>query len=292
MALNTRDVATAGIALFIAWGFVTHWVPVARYLGYAFIAGTLLGIAAVIAVVLLSSRNTTDARTRAAQKPQTAAFISPESWETEKAWLSTRTAYAGKPLYPDSFVISESIDSLLDLILRDFVISWYRNITSSPNFGNEIDKAIRTALRNINERIQRIDVVEVAVSRFVPIITGHLKEFYEAEHAVRGKKLNRSVTESEELDLAIAAKYRDGKLHQAASLAFSDTKLVQQDYLRKLIVRLMPEVLPESMISSRAVSVLIKELASCAVLAPIMQLLSDPDTGNQLMEAYVSFDSA
>ena len=289
MALNNRDVVIAGIAIFIAWGFVTHWVPVVRYLGYAFVTGTLLGIAAITAIVLLSSRNTTGVRSRAAKKPQTAAFISPQAWETEKAWLSTSTAYERKSLYPDSFVISESIDSLLDLVLRDFFLSWYRNITISPNFGNGIDKAIRIALGNIKERVRRIDVVEVAVSRFVPIITVHLKEFYEAEHVVRGKKLNRNVTESEELDLAIAAKYRDGKLHQAASLAFSDTKLVQQDYLRKLLVRLMPEVLPGSMISSRAVSVLIKELASCAVFAPIMQLLSDPDTWNQLMEAYVSF---
>ena len=71
-------------------------------------------------------------------------------------------------------------------------------------------------------------------------------------------------------------------------MAFADTKLVQQEYLRKLVVRLMPEILPESMMKSKAVSVIIKEIVACAVLASVMQMLSDPDTWNQLMEAYVS----
>jgi sorting nexin-25 len=89
------------------------------------------------------------------------------------------------------------------------------------------------------------------------------------------------------LDLAIAGKYKDGKLHPAASLAYADTKLVQQEYLRNLTKDLLPRLLPENVIASRAVGVIIKELVSCAVLSPVMQLLSDPDTWNQVMEAYV-----
>jgi sorting nexin-25 len=89
------------------------------------------------------------------------------------------------------------------------------------------------------------------------------------------------------LDLAIAAKYKEGKLHPAASLAYSDTKLVQQEYLRNTVQDLLPKVLPENVITSRAVGVLIKELVACAVLSPVMEMMSDPDTWNQLMEAYV-----
>lgn len=187
---------------------------------------------------------------------------------------------------PPSFMISDSLDGLLDWILRDYVTLWYSKISPSSNFVNEIERAIRTALINISDRLFAVDIVEVAVSRVVPIVTAHLKEFYEAERTVRGKNLNRNITESDELDIAIAGKYRDGKLHPAASLAYSDLKLVQQDYLRRIVVRLLPEILPESMIKSRTVSVLIREIVSCAVLAPLMQVLSDPDTWNQLMEAY------
>jgi sorting nexin-25 len=94
------------------------------------------------------------------------------------------------------------------------------------------------------------------------------------------------VTESEELDLAIAAKYRDGKLHAAASLAYADTKIVQQGYLRNLVKDLLPILLPGSALRSRAVAVLVNELVACAVLLPVMGMLSEPDTWNQIMENY------
>ena len=287
MALMRRDVAIAGLVIFIAWGFITQWAPVLRYIGYAFVAGVISSLLAAGALILLSVRRKKDVCKRSFRSPRTAAFVAPEAWKAETSWLATNIIYKQVPLYPHSFVVSDGLDSLLDTVIRSFVSSWYNNITRNPKFVNEIDRAVRAALISIRERIENVDLVEIAVARFIPIFTIHMKEFYDAERAVRGKNLNRNVTESEELDLAIAGKYHDGRLHSAASLKFSDTKIVQQEYLRKLVVRLMPEVLPESMLKSRAVSVLIKEIVACAVLTPAMQMLSDPDTWNQLMEAYV-----
>ena len=238
------------------------------------------------ALILLSARKPQDIHPTPRALPRVAAFVHPEAWDTDKAWLSKRSMYNRTDLYPSS-IISKSLDQLLDWLLRDLVTSWYNNISRSPNFVREIDTAIRIASLGIGNRISRIDVVEAAVSRIVPLVTNHLKDFYDAERAIRGRDLKRNVTESEELDLAIARNYRDGKLHPAASLAYSDMKLVQQEYLRKLVGRLLSELLPESMIRSRAVAVFIREIVSCAVLAPLMQMLSDPDTWYQLMEAYV-----
>ncbi|MCJ1340902.1 Intermediate filament protein [Bachmanniomyces sp. S44760] len=286
MALNYRNVSIAAIVAFIAWGFVTHWVPVLRYLGYTYLAGALSAGLCLVAVEILSVRKLQDVTINRVERSQAAAFTAPEVWEAETNRIGAKGIYQHQPLYPSSFVVSDSIDSLLDLVLRDFITSWYSNITRSPYFVNEIDSAVRTALVNIRERVENVDIIEIAVSRFVPIITEHMKGFYDAERAVRGKNLSRNVTDAEELELAIAAKYRDGKLHKAASLAFSDTRNSQRDYLRRLIVRLLPSILPESMIKSQAVSALIKEIISCAVLAPVMEMLADPDTCNQLMEAY------
>lgn len=291
MALTRRDAAIAAFASFVAWGFVTQWAPALRYVGYALVAGAFATVLAVIALIALTSRGTSHVGIGQNRRQRTAAFVAPDAWKAERTWLASNAIYQKTALYPSSFVISDSIDEILDLVLRDFVTSWYSNITRSPNFTNSIDTAIRAAFVNIRDRIFGVDVVDQAVSRIIPIVTGHLKDFYDAERAVRGKNLNRNVTESEELDLAIAGKYREGKLHPAASLAYSDTKLIQQEYLRRLMVRFMPQVLPESMIKSRAVSVLIKEIMSCAVLSPVMEMLSDPDMWNQLMEAYVRKNS-
>lgn len=286
MALSARDVSIAAFIAFVAWGFLISWAPLLRFLGYAFVTGACTTALAATALILLTSRKKQDVEQLAREKSGNAAFVAPETWKEETAWLSSKAVYRKKPLYPQSFMISDSLDGLLDWLLRDYVTSWYSKITPSPNFIHEIDRCVRIALANVRDRIFGRDIVEIAVSRIVPLVTAHLKDFYEAERAVRGINLNRNVTESSELDLAIAGKYRNGKIHPAASLAYSDLKIIQQEYLRRIVVRLLPGVLPESMIKSRAVSVLIKEIVSCAVLAPLMQTLSDPDTWNQLMEAY------
>ena len=287
MALKSHKVATAAIFAFIAWGLVTAWVPTLKYIVYAFTIGFSVALLSIAALILLSSRRIQDYDSIRERAPRTAAFVDPIVWRSDTAWLARRDCYNPVSLYPSSYIISGALDNLLEWLLRDFIGSWYGNITREPNFIHEVDRAVRVALINVSNKLLPLDVVEIVVLRFVPIVTDHLKEFYEAERAIRGKNLNRSITESEELDLAIAGKYRDGKLHPAASLAYSDLKLVQQEHLREIVARLLPTILPETLIGSRVVSVLLREILACAVMAPLMHLLSDPDMWNQLMAVYV-----
>ena len=285
MALTSRDAAISILIAFIAWGFLTHWLPVVRLVGYAFVAGALLSTIGFGLLIVLSSRNRKSPSLVADYGQQTAAFVAPVAWKEETQWLDRNKTYVPASIFTSS-TVSQSFNELLGWVLRDFVTSWYTNISKTPRFANEIDRTVRGVLASVLRRLESQDFVEAAVLRFVPLITNHLREFYEAEQVVRGKNLNRNMTESEELDLAIAAKYGNGRLHPAASLSFSDTKMAQQEYLRKIVSRLMPELLPYDMMQSKAVVVLVTEIVSCAVLEPIMQILSEPDTWNQVMEAY------
>ncbi|KAG8533357.1 uncharacterized protein KY384_002140 [Bacidia gigantensis] len=286
MALGRRNASIAFFILFVAWLSLITWAPIFRYLVYAFLTGAVAASVVVIAFISLSFNPKSNDHVRPTFSSSNTILVTPQAWTEETAYLSEAALYKQDTIYPPSFVTSQAIDSLLDWVLRDFVTSWYNHISKSPAFVNEIDRSARAAIIEIQRRVFDRDVVEIAVSRVVPLVTKHLRDFYEAEKAVRGINLSRNVTESEELDLAIAGKYRDGHLHVAASLKHSDLKTVQQEHLRRIVARVLPEVLPENMIKSRAVSVLIKEIMSCAVLAPLMQMLSDPDTWNQIMEAY------
>ncbi|KAK7546818.1 PXA domain-containing protein [Phyllosticta citricarpa] len=286
MELRRWDVILACVALFIAWGYVTHWAPSLRYAPQAFIAGIAVTIAGTTYVILSTTRAPHHGDIRPIRAPQHVSFVSAQAWQKETASLKQRSIYRREPLYPSSFLVSDHLDELLDLILRDFVQSWYGNISPRPTFTNEVDRAIRAALCNIRDKLLAVDLVEMTISRLVPMITAHMRDFYEAERVVRGRKLSRDITESEELDMAIAAKYRDGKLHPAASLTYSNPKTVQQQHLRGIVTRLMSQVLPRNMRTSLAVNTLIKEIVACAVLCPIMELLSDPDTWNQMLEGY------
>ncbi|KAL4877214.1 PXA domain-containing protein [Aspergillus karnatakaensis] len=285
MALKPRDYVLAGLGAFIAWGFVVHWLPILRYLGYALVLGAMLSSSAIFGIVLLTTRSSQSSKP-IHSKALSIAFVARHHWKKEVKGFERLSKYHAESLYPQSFIVSEGIDQIFSLITRDFVSSWHRGISPNPAFPNEVDRVIRTAIGNLRNRLLAEDVVSLIVSRLFPILTTHLKEFDMAERSVRGKNLTRNVTESEELDLAIASKYRDGHLHAAAVLSLSDQKAVEQDYLRKMTVGLMPQLFPETVLNSRIVAVLIREFVSCAVLSPIVSVLSDPDTWNQLMEAY------
>jgi len=286
MALRGRDIVLAGVACFVAWGYAINWVPALRWAGHAFVGGVLLTAAALLALVLLTSRGPRYRQLRKTARPNAPAFLAPDAWKTEIVALRQRQTHAKTPLCPESPKVSAALDEVLEYIIRDFIRAWYSNISKNPVFTDEVDKAIRCALLRVRDRLQGVDLAEVLTTRIVPIMTAHFRDFYDAERSVRGRKLNRSVTETEELDLAIASKYKEGKLHPAASLSFSDTKTTQQDYLRQTMSRILPRVLPENLLASRAVSTIIREITSCAVMFPVMQMLSDPDTWNQLMENY------
>ncbi|POR38111.1 Sorting nexin-12 [Tolypocladium paradoxum] len=282
MALKRRDVALAAVAAFVAWGYAVSWFSVLRWAGYAFVGGAVVAVLGLVAALLLTSRRPNYTSSR----PSGVSFLGARRWRAEVEALRLRQAYVKPALELGSPRVARAVDGLLDLILRDFVRTWYSYISRNPLFPNEVDRSVRLALASLLEPLRQKDLADIVTSRLVPILTAHFRDFYDAERSVRGRKLNRSVTESEELDLAIASKFRDGRLHPAASLSFPDTKMVQQDYLRSLVTRIMPKVLTENMLSSRAVSTLVREIVGCAVLSPILQLLSDPDTWNQLMENY------
>ncbi|KAF7595753.1 Intermediate filament protein [Aspergillus hancockii] len=285
MALKRSEIVLLGTGAFIGWGFAVRWLPVLRYLGYAVILGALLSSVAFFSLVLFTIRKPNNAGVnRSPYLP--IAFLTPHHWQDETQRLKKRSAYTPTPLYPQSFVVSEGIDELLALVTRDFIASWYRSISPNPVFVNEVDRVIRTAVGNLRDRLLKEDLISLIISRIFPILTTHIKEFDVAERSVRGRHLTRNVTESEELDIAIASKYRDGHLHPAAALSLTDPKLVEQEYLRRVTVGLLPRLFPETVLSSRIVSVLVREILSCAVLYPLVSALSDPDTWNQLMEAY------
>ena len=282
MGIETRHVVIGVVVAFISWALLTDWIPSLRWIPYAFVAGALATLAGILYVVGTTSRGVhKDVRKRKARVIP--AFSSPKRWEEEKAALKSRAEYRRPIIFPEAKRFSRAVDALLDQILQTYVTSWYGGISPRPLFQHEIDRVIRSVLLTVVARLTTVDLIGVGVSRVLPIVTGHLKDFYDAEKVVRGKDLKHIVNESEELDIAITSKYRNGKVHSVASLANSETFGSQQIHLRQLIAKLLPLVLPTNMQSSPAVTVLIKEMVTCAVLAPVFQMVVDPDFWNQMI---------
>ena len=281
-----RKLLIAGsIGAFFSLHIVVKWLPLLRYFVYTFNAGVLIAVLGYIALVVLTVRRMPREELSTLQNFKPLPFTHPRIWEKEIEVLGKLDAGDSPPLYPQSFLVSDSFSSILDIIIDNFVVSWYKSISADPAFIFHFNRTIRHSLGILRDRVLNVDSVELLVGRIVPLLTSHLSDFSAAERTVRGKHLNKSLTESEELDLAIAGKYRDGKLHPAAGLTFSDPKLAQQDHLRAMVKKILPIILPQSEIRSNAVGILVREIVACSVLSPILSMLSNPDTWNQWIEA-------
>ena len=283
MALLAKDKLFAIIAITLGLTFAVRWSSTLQWIAFGLLCGASLAFSGVILAAVASSR---EVRSQEPNDVQGIRLTTPSAWNVETTWYAATSAYKAPPILPSSFIVSESLDELLSLVVRDFVTSWYRGISQSRRFAGHVDSLLRNAMVTTLENLQEQDVVELLVSRISPILTRHLQFFGEAERSVRGKKLNKSVTESEELDLAIAKRYNNGKLHPAASLASPDPELVRQEYLRGLVHRLMPHVIPAELLQCKPTSTLVRELLTRVLLGPILSLFSDPDTWNQILESY------
>ncbi len=282
MALSRRNVVVTCVVGLLAWGLF----PSLRFVPYAFLGGLLTATAALAYVIVSVSRGAYHNDDKPLPRATSLAFTFPQiSWKTEKASFRKRHVYNRASGYKP---ISRSIDTILDFVQRDFVKSWYGKVSSGSGFINEVDGTVRVVFARIEQRVTSQDLVDIGITRVLPIINRHAKDFFEAERAICGKNLALDVTQKDDIDTAIARKFRDGKLHPAASLAASMSIAVQQHYLRRLIGRLLPDVLPETMTTSASVLAIIREVVACAIALPVMQLLSDPDVINQIIEAYVS----
>lgn len=217
-------------------------------------------------------------------------FTSPAAWDmtqTKANWetsaASTRLSFPGAPPF-----LSAAVDSILHLILRDFVEKWYSAFSDSPVFPNAVDATIRESLLAISSRIANVDWSDVLIGRILPLLTTHFELFDVAEKAVHGRGARAGPPDSDEFDLFVASRYAQessGKrLHAAVDVASPNSRPAEEAWLRSTFDAILPLVLPEREVDSPAVRVMVREIVACAVVFPIIEMLSDPDFANRLID--------
>ncbi|KAJ7651648.1 PhoX domain-containing protein [Mycena polygramma] len=232
-----------------------------------FVVG-LLGIAFLVLNVLVS--HLLDAKAPAAGNNLRHAarpfiFSSPAAWQavlTRSQW-SENSPQSFPPLAPNAPVLSGAINDILIMIVRDFVLVWYKDLSKSPSFPMAVSS--------------RIDLAELVVKRILPKVTAHIEQFRQSEVALRGAGLERRLTQSEELDLLLASRYTN-------NLSTTFTKQTEEAHLRQLVEKALPFILPETEGKSRVLKLVVREVVACAVLYPVMEMVSDPDFWNKAID--------
>ncbi|KAJ7103236.1 PhoX domain-containing protein [Mycena belliarum] len=266
--------------------------PVTLLLISPFVVGSL-GVAFLVLNVLVS--HLLDARALSARNSLHSAarpfvFSSPAAWQavlTRSQW-SQDSPQSFPPLVPGSPVLSGAINDILIMIVRDFVLTWYKDLSASPSFPVAVSAVLHKSLENMLDRAAGIDLSELVVKRILPKITAHIEQFRQSEVALRGAGLERRLTQSEELDLLLASRYTSkggGKLHPSVdNLSTTFTKQTEEMHLRHLVEKALPFILPQKEGRSKVLKLVVREVVACAVLYPVMEMVSDPDFWNKAID--------
>ncbi|KAJ7161278.1 PhoX domain-containing protein [Mycena crocata] len=266
--------------------------PLTLLLISPFVVG-LLGVAFLVLNVLVShllDAKAPSARNNLHYAARPFVFSSPAAWQavlTRSQW-SQDSPQSFPPLVPGAPVVSGAINDILIMIVRDFVLTWYKDLSASPSFPMAVSSVLHKSLENILDRAAGIDLSELVVKRILPKVTAHIEQFRQSEVALRGAGLERRLTQSEELDLLLASRYTSkggGKLHPSVdNLSTTFTKQTEETHLRHLVEKALPFVLPEKEGGSRVVKLVVREIVACAVLYPVMEMVSDPDFWNKAID--------
>ncbi|KAF8846095.1 PhoX domain-containing protein [Paxillus ammoniavirescens] len=217
------------------------------------------------------------------------AFSTPAAWQAVliRSQWSHKSPQSLPSLCPDMPVISSTLNEIMIFIVRDFVLSWYKGISSSPSFPTAVSTTLHATLEQFLQRAETIDVPSLFVKRILPRVTSHIEQFRQSEVALRGAALERHLTQSEELDMLLASRYagKGGRLHTAVdNLSSTFTKQNEEMHLRTIADRILLQTLPEKEAQSKTLRIVAREILACAVLYPIMDMVTDPDFWNRTIE--------
>lgn len=250
-------------------------------------------VASVVVGYFLDARQASSRRNVLRNAARPLAFTTPAAWQV----LLTRSQWSHKApqslpsLCPDQPVVSGALNGILTMVVRDFVLTWYKDISTSPSFPTAVSSVLHDSMGRFLDRASAVDFSALIVKRIIPKVTAHIEQFRQSEVALRGAKLERSLTHSEELDLLLASRYssRGEKLHSAVdNLSSTFTKQTEESHLRALVERALPFVLPDPECRSRALQIMAREIVACTVLYPVMDLVADPDFWNRAIDEVVS----
>ena len=290
LSLSSPGRAMAGSGVYARHGFV-RWSAIASIISIFFFSTLLYGLPLAVSLSLLAScaycsvtylSFTLDGRDgrisleRGYDKLFTAvygassacsqrALRKEEKREGDEEMESARAQ--------PSLSCHKEAQKMIRLIMRDFVIEWYKNVTTEDEFPEDCHKILEHIALEINVRVQQIDLDEV-VRELLSAVLPYLEALNQAGRVeYNGVEIfdvghERCLRHFEETP-SVA--------HRALRSPESETR-----YHRQLLDSVLQCALPEEYRSCDVTCLLLREILLRNVLEPVLSLVCDPDFLNKV----------
>lgn len=216
---------------------------------------------------------------------------SPQNYETERfkfldqrLWLeqwvsaSIDSEDLKSLMIPESFLVSESIQELVNLIVDQFINLWFTRISNDPLFPNSVKLELRYAILNLKKRLADLDFSRFLVFSVLPLISNHYSSFLATAQ-------KHAPSYSIESKILLASTVNPENLHEAVTLAppGPGARNKEKESLRSTISKILPCLLSEKERNNRIGLTLTREILSCTILANVVEVVSEGDFFNQMI---------
>lgn len=162
--------------------------------------------------------------------------------------------------------LGQEINRTIQMVIRDFVSSWYRSVSQEPAFEEEMEAAMRGLARELRRRMGMVDRHALA-QRVLTLCGCHLQSYIQAKEATAGKQ--RGTVEPSRLWEAYC--------QATAPHPAVESPSAEVTYTRGIVNLLLQGLVPKPHLETRTGRYVVGELITCNVILPLISKLSDPD---------------
>lgn len=161
--------------------------------------------------------------------------------------------------------LEQEINRTIQMIIRDFVLSWYRSVSQEPAFEEEMEAAMKGLVQELRRRMSMMDCHALAQS-VLTLCGCHLQSYIQAKEATAGK--NGPVEPSHLWEAYCRATAPHPAVHSPSA---------EVTYTRGVVNLLLQGLVPKPHLETRTGRHVVVELITCNVILPLISRLSDPD---------------
>lgn len=184
-------------------------------------------------------------------------------------FMEKLTKNYNKHYYQNHLVISKDLDktiqSVIDLVIRDFCLSWFRDIGKDETaFVEILNKEIWTVIENLMERLNEVDKINFLCNEMVLLLHNHFHD----------------------LRLSDARQFPGQTTPFLLHPCLKD-KMSEMKYLRTCAEALLVSLLPESDSNCAIMRYMLREIVAGSLFLTTAESICDPDYINQTLVLYL-----
>ncbi|MBZ3874502.1 Sorting nexin-19 [Sciurus carolinensis] len=162
--------------------------------------------------------------------------------------------------------LEQEINSTIQMIIRDFVLSWYRSVSQEPAFEEEMEAAMKGLVQELRRRMGMVNSHALA-QRVLTLCGCHLQSYIQAKETTAEKQ---------------SGPVQPSQLWEAYCQVTAPHPAVRSPstevtYTRGIVNLLLQGLVPKPHLETRTGRHVVVELITCNVILPLISKLSDPD---------------